>query len=427
MIMGQTKKITRMALLLNILIAILLTNPGCHRDNDNPDDGTDDPVENNLFFPIVDTGQKEYYNNQENIAVPVTGEAFYGQDAHFNGNQPSYRDNGDGTITDLVTGLMWQKSPDTNKDGNILAADKMTYSEALTGAESFDLAGYDDWRLPTIKELYSLILFTGVDPSGYDDDNTSGLIPFIDIDYFDFAYGDTDAGERIIDAQYASSTKYVDENENLLFGVNFADGRIKGYGLLSPMGGEKTFLVQYVRGDNYGENHFVDNGDGTVTDEATGLMWMQDDSGEGMNWEDALNFASNYRYSEYTDWRLPNAKELQSILDYTRSPGTSGSAAIDPVFVCTQITNEANQTDYAAYWSSTTHENWSQVNGGSAAYVNFGRSMGYMMNQWRDVHGAGAQRSDPQVGDPGDYPYGHGPQGDAIRILNYVRLVRNID
>jgi len=42
-----------------------------------------------------------------------------------------------------------------------------------------------------------------------------------------------------------------------------------------------------------------------------------------------------------------------------------------------------------------------------------------------DVHGAGAQRSDPKNGDPDDYPFGHGPQGDVIRIFNYVRLVRD--
>jgi len=47
-----------------------------------------------------------------------------------------------------------------------------------------------------------------------------------------------------------------------------------------------------------------------------------------------------------------------------------------------------------------------------------------MNGAWVDVHGAGAQRSDPKSGDPSQYPTGHGPQGDAIRIFNYVRLVR---
>ena len=53
--------------------------------------------------------------------------------------------------------------------------------------------------------------------------------------------------------------------------------------------------------------------------------------------------------------------------------------------------------------------------------------MGYMAvyGGWVDVHGAGAQRSDPKTGDPANYPFGFGPQGDAIRIYNYVRLVRD--
>ena len=121
-----------------------------------------------------------------------------------------------------------------------------------------------------------------------------------------------------------------------------------------------------------------------------------------------------------------SSKELQSLIDYSRSPATSSSAAIDPAFNSTNITNEAGQSDYPAYWTSTTHANWSNVDGGNAAYINFGRSMGYM-SSWLDVHGAGAQRSDPKTGDPSSYPTGHGPQGDAIRIYNYVRLVRTVN
>jgi hypothetical protein len=88
-------------------------------------------------------------------------------------------------------------------------------------------------------------------------------------------------------------------------------------------------------------------------------------------------------------------------------------------------TNEAGQTDYPAYWSNTTHLNL--LGGQNAAYVAFGRSLGYMGNSWLDVHGAGSQRSDPKSGDPAAWPTGHGPQGDAIRIYNYVRCVRGGD
>jgi len=414
---------------LNILVTVLAlcVFTGCGESSTAVEAETD--TGNNLpdisGYPLVSTNQTVYYDNNNVVSTPASGSAFYGQDAQYTRNEPLYQDNGDGTVTDLVTGLMWAQSPDLDGDGDIDATDKRTYSQAVAGAGTFNLAGYTDWRLPTIKEQYSLILFSGVDPSGYEGTSTEGLVPFIDTDYFDFAYGDTDAGERIIDSQYASSSMYVDGE--LLFGVNLADGRIKGYGLRMPFGpGEKTFFVTYVRGNtDYGINSFVDNGDSTITDNATGLMWIQDDSRSGMNWEDALSYAENLVYAGHSDWRLPDAKELQSIVDYTRSPGTTSSAAIDPLFNCTGITNEAGQADFPCYWTSTTHANWSAVAGGSAAYVSFGRAMGYM-NEWVDVHGAGAQRSDPKMGDPNDFPTGHGPQGDAIRIYNYVRCVRTV-
>lgn len=380
-------------------------------------------------YAIVDTGQTTCYDESGlNTACPDEGGGAYGQDAQYAGNQPAYLDNRDGTVTDLNTGLMWSQSPDLNGDGVINAADKLSYEEALSGAGSFTLAGYSDWRLPTIKELYSLIVFDGVDPSGLEGSSTAGLIPFIDTDFFEFGYGDTDAGERIIDAQFATSTKYVSTTMNgneTMFGVNFADGRIKGYPTGPTPGSteDKGFYVLYVRGNSeYGVNDFVDNGDSTISDLATGLTWMQEDSGVALNWGEALNYCETLDYAGYDDWRLPDVKELQSIVDYNRSPDTTGSAAIDPLFEASIITNEAGQTDYAFYWSSTTHVN---MRGGmNAAYVAFGRATGYMGTGWLDVHGAGAQRSDPKVGDPGDYPTGHGPQGDAIRIYNYARCVR---
>jgi hypothetical protein len=214
------------------------------------------------------------------------------------------------------------------------------------------------------------------------------------------------SSERIIDAQMASSSVYVGNTANdggqTLFGVNFADGRIKGYGL-TLFGSDKTFYAYFVRGNSdYGENDFVDGGDGTIVDRATELMWSQNDSGTGMSWEDALAWVEQKNDDDYLghdDWRLPDTKELQSILDYTRSPQTTSSPAIDPVFNTTAIAVEDGGTDYPFYWSSTTHANW-QGGGQSAAYVCFGEALGYMSNSWVDVHGAGAQRSDPKTAIP---------------------------
>ena len=109
-------------------------------------------------------------------------------------------------------------------------------------------------------------------------------------------------------------------------------------------------------------------------------------------------------------------------MDYNRSPDATNSAAIDPIFNVSTITNEAGQLDYPALWSSTTHAS-SDGNASTANFVTFGRALGYMNGQWMDVHGAGAQRSEMKSGDPSSYSTGHGPQCDAVRIYNYVRCV----
>ncbi len=375
-------------------------------------------------YPVIDTEQKKCYDDSGAISFPLPGQAFSGQDAQYVGALCAYEDNGDGTVSDLQTGLMWQQDP----------GDKMSWYDAVAGAASFNLAGYTDWRLPTIKELYSLIRFNG-------NTGTSAATsrPYIDTDFFVFEYGDENAGERFIDAQYASATEYVGfvfQNDDAIFGVNFADGRIKGYPKDMP-GGPKEFFVQYVRGNtNYGENDFVDNNDGTITDQATGLIWMTTDSGafgvgpngDGtVNWEEALAWADSLVHAGYDDWRIPNAKELQSIVDYTRAPLVTGTAAIDvDYFDVTEIES--------FFWASTTHcDGTSSTYGQWGVYVAFGRAMGYMENPpnsgnyyYLDVHGAGAQRGDPKSGDPSDpqWQYGHGPQGDEVRIYNYARCVR---
>ena len=399
-------------------------------------------------YTIVGTGQTQCYNDTREIAPPQPGQPFYGQDAQHPGVAASYTLSHDGLmVRDNNTGLIWQRSADTNGDGVLDSRDKLTWQQALAWPAQLNTAkfgGFTDWRLPTIKELYSLIQFSGMDV-GPTSTGTANLHPFIDTKYFKFVYGDPDANERLIDSQWATSTQYV-ANPRMMFGVNFADGRIKGYGTALPGRGEKTFFVLCVRGNpNYGNNDFHDNGDGTITDRATGLMWSRADSGTGMNWEAALAWVqarNAEKYLGHADWRLPNVKELHSILDYTRSPLTTHSAAIDPVFRCTQITNEIGEADYPYFWSSTTHA--SVMGGAAAAYVAFGRAAGWpgMMGRpnrpptagpgtanppYVDVHGAGAQRSDPKTGDPAAFPRGRGPQGDVVRIDNFVRCVRDAD
>jgi len=362
-------------------------------------------------YPIVDTGQRIAYDNDEVITLPKDGADFFGQDASFIINAPAYQDNHDGTISDKVTGLVWQAD----------MGDKLSFDEALQYANSSQLGGFTDWRIPTIKELYSLIQFSGSVKG------EKAIYPFIDTRYFDQPLGDTSAGEREIDAQIWSSTKYVGKTMNkdeTVFGVNFVDGRIKGYPQYNPRSGEANKMYfRLVRGNtDYGKNSFVDNGNATITDQATQLTWQQADSAKGLNWQEALTYAEQSTLGGYDDWRLPNAKELQSLVDYTRSPETSGSAAIDPLFSTSTITNEGGEKDYPYYWSSTTHLDGPVPESG-AVYVAFGKALGEMHGQTMDVHGAGSQRSDPKTGEP----MSRGPQGDMIRVDNYVRLVRGGD
>mgnify|MGYP001596254201 CR=1 FL=1 len=107
------------------------------------------------------------------------------------------------------------------------------------------------------------------------------------------------------------------------------------------------------------EGRFVDNGDGTVTDNCTGLLWQKetaDVNGDGrltlqdyVQWCDALAYCKNLSFADHDDWRLPNVRELQSIVDYGRF-----NPAIDPVFGAFGYT----------HWSST-----SNANGPGSAWV----------------------------------------------------------
>lgn len=359
-------------------------------------------------YAIVDTGQVISYNDKTTISAPSEGDIFFGQDASYIINHPSYTDNHDGTILDNVTGLMWQQA----------LTEKLTYDDAIKKVAEFNLAGYSDWRIATIKELYSLIQFTGTVKG------EKALTPFIDTNYFTQPLGDTNQGEREIDAQVWSSTEFVGKtmkNDDTVFGVNFVDGRIKGYPKYDPRTHEanKMYFRLVRDNDSYGENSFIDNGDGTITDKATGLMWQKADSQKGLNWQDALQYSENLSLAGHDDWRVPNAKELQSIVDYTRSPATSNSATIASIFEISSIKNEAGENDYPYFWSSTTHLD-GPVPESNAVYIAFGKALGNMHNTIMDVHGAGAQRSDPKTGEA----MSRGPQGDYIRVSNYVRSVR---
>ena len=351
-------------------------------------------------YPVVDTGQVSCYNNEEEIDCPAEGEAFYGQDAQFSDNQPSYTISSDGlTVYDKVTGLTWQKTPD-----NI----GLNWEEAYEYCESLELGGYNDWRMPTTKELFSISDFS----EGW---------PYLKTTYFDLAEtGSVSKDEQYWTEKYVGTT--VEGGSDAAFGVNHGTGHIKAYP--AKVSGRMGNYVRAVRGDSYGMNDFTGNGDGTVTDSATGLMWQEDDSGSGLDWDNALTYAENLTVGGYDDWRLPNVKELQSIVDYTHSPSATDAVDLGPAidtefFEITELPSGTTNysPDYGYFWTSTSaYFGKESPEYYYAWYVAFGTAVN---DEGSDFHGAGAVRFDTKVEDS---PLGEGGE----RYYNYVRCVRDI-
>lgn len=377
------------------------------------------------FPKLPDTGQTGHYDTNGKPLAASSDSLYLGQDASYEGVPLRYQDNGDGTVTDLNTGLMWQQDHDTTR---------RNLADSAAVVESMTLGGYDDWRLPTIKELYSLANFDGelMKPE-------SGAVsqPYIDTEYFDFEY---DKRLPFAGAFWSSTVYNKGAVQNFTthgglqggFGFNFADGHIKSYetGLFFDgseiQDSDNMFVpgnyVRAVRGTTtLYEMDYVDNQDGTVTDRSTGLMWAKSDSGERMNWVDALEYAENATLAGYSDWRLPNAKELQSLVDYEKKD----LPAINTTYFDVTPTQFESSNDSYYFWTNTTQGDFKHT----AVYVSFAQAWSKKNSdstQYYDWHGAGAQRSDPKSGIPADYELASEMATDYISIDNWVRLVRDV-
>jgi hypothetical protein len=250
--------------------------------------------------------------------LPDTGQTIrftqtFGEDADFVGSVPAFKDHGNGTVTDQVTGLMWQKT-----DGG-----EMTWEKAQEFARDLKLGGHDDWRLPTSLELFSIM-------------NHGKHGPAMDTDVFarsEARYWWTDA-PRVDD-----STKVWVVNTGGGIGAHAKRETISA-------GGDRPIHVRCVRGTSVlGTGpRLLDNGDGTVTDHRTGLIWQQRASDKPMPWEAALQACDNLELAGHSDWRLPNVKELRSLSD-----DQLVQPSLNKKFFA--------GAQAALYWSSTTQSN----------------------------------------------------------------------
>ena len=277
---------------------------------------------------IRDTGQEKCYDNTAEIPCPNIGEDFYGQDAHYSTNPLRFVDNGS-TVLDSITGLMWQKADDGLQYNwyRAMGITDTTYNPGtINVCGSLIHGGFTDWRLPSVRELVSLLNYV------YDDTvSTAGIA---DIAYFEST-----------GTVYWSST-LSQEGSPDYYPYAISEHTI-GYTSRADIK-----YVRCVRGASWGQNTYTDNGDGTVTDSMSGLVWQKNEDGAVKNWNEALAYCENLSLANSIDWRLPDVKELHSLVTINASNEIASypSASVDVNYFPTINTTINN------YWSSTTFD-----------------------------------------------------------------------
>ena len=251
---------------------------------------------------LPDTGQTASYTST------------FGEDNDYNFFTPYFIKNNNGIITDTITSLQWQQTD----GGELKIENAMMYCDTLT------LGGYTDWRLPNAQEAFSIL-------------NMQNVNPAMNTTYFT----NTSADYWWTSVRQANDT-------NKIWCTN-AGGGIGNHPRTETIsaGGNKKFHVRAVRdvvSPSTIPNHYTDNNNGTITDNLTNLVWEKIPSTIVQTWEQAITMAENLSLGGFTDWRLPNIKELQSLNDET----VIAPSVTSPYF---------QNLGVKKYWSSTTLPN----------------------------------------------------------------------
>ncbi len=294
---------------------------------------------------------------------------------------PRFTNHNDGTMTDNLTGLMWTRNAGTPAIGGCKAGGR-DWEEAFVYvkcANQANYAGYSDWRTPNVNELRSLANV------GYNEQPADYLSDWL-------------TSQGFINVQlesYWASTQYVGDAVSawcvyLWNGYTNYNYKIMDYYVWLVRDGKptgtssifKTGQSQSSYPDDDGDlrdgvawpsPRFTDNGDGTVLDNLTGLVWLKNanckEAIAGINkangylsWEKAIEWTSNLGSghcglddgSSPGDWRVPNREELESLIDfgYTDLPlsDTTGTGQ------CSEG-NPFSNVKPGFYWSSSTDFN----------------------------------------------------------------------
>jgi hypothetical protein len=220
------------------------------------------------------------------------------------GGANKFTDNADGTVTDGVTGLMWTMCS-AGQSGADCSGSATTYAwqDAVQYCDGLVFAGYDDWRLPKVREIVSIVDYSSWSPA-----IDSPVFPATPSNHSFFWSSSSDA-VSVSGAWY----------------VYFTNGDV------SSNDKSDAYYVRCVRGGPLNIGPFdplVISGDPVVNDAATALMWQGCSAGQGSAdcssgsattyaWQDAANYCDGLVYAGYDDWRLPDVPDLVSIVDYS--------------------------------------------------------------------------------------------------------------
>lgn len=336
-----------------------------------------------VYSELPRTGQRTCFDQEGNI-IEHTGT---GQDCdHQAGRvwpEPRFKDNGDGTITDLLTGLMWIRNGSCLGWQSWKAA--MDAAQDLNSLEKIEdhcanlTVSYDDWTVPTIQELESLLNLEEQSPFNYL--NFYGFRNVQPDSYWSSTTGPNpySAWMLYMDSGEVASSGRVGTHHVLLVRKVEKSGRAKGAsGEIEPESESRIHLFEHLsllrekifdfstkdaekteatstEGDSVvTTGRFLDNGDGTVTDTITDLMWLKDvNCVASMEWQAALDMVKNLNADPlslnckeltatgYDDWALPNRNELRSLISYS----------VDLPALATDFPTESIQP---YYWTSTS-------------------------------------------------------------------------
>lgn len=360
----------------------------------NPDNNTGAPINFSVitFTSLAGDSQSNADFVGYNGAHPVLQLAATGQAASYAAGDDAaasqgvawpngrFHDNGDGTVSDQLTGLVWLKNA-----GCFAIA---TWANAVAAANQLaagqcgltDGSAAGQWRLPNLVELESLIdasasapavsgSFTNIPSSA------SGSVYWTSTPYWSGAGGSTNSAWaiRLTDGRYINGSDSNGSNlmAIALNGIWAVKGTTGGAVMLASTGAIEPFAARddgtLATGAPIPQARMIDNGDGTITDSLTGLVWLKQANCINDTWAGALTDISQLASgacgltdgSTAGQWRMPNRREMESLQDRGQNnhalyfDETFDSAF--PSAIPTQPAVFVSMPEFQYYWTSTTN------------------------------------------------------------------------